>query len=207
MMQSTFRKLVDSARYFESILWDMWMNVDTSHRNVTIKEQLGKHGDSFGFETNAHHTVRNAIRLVRPTADDTVVVIGSAKGRAVCHFARLRVKKVIGIELSPELAAIAQKNAMKLRGRKAPISIRNVDAAVADFSEGTIFYMFNPFGEKTLHSVLSKIELCHRMDRKPLTIIYSYPKFSSVFDRFPYLEKKHDVTSFAGLRTVVYKTH
>ena len=94
-----------------------------------------------------------------------------------------------------------------MRGKKAPTRIINTDAVLADFSEGSVFYMFNPFGEKTLHSVLKKLELSHKKSRKKLTIIYVNPKFSSVFDYFPWLEKTHDTTSFAGLRTVIYKAN
>jgi hypothetical protein len=194
------------VRYLESIIWDKWMNVDTAHFDSYNKLMQGLKGDSHPFQSCAHYTVRSAIKMVKPTPDDTVIILGCAKGRPVCHFARLKVKKVIGIEIIPELSKIAEMNASKLRGRKAPIEIKNIDAALADYSEGSIFYMPNPFGEKTLRSVLSKIELSHKKNRKPLTIIYVIPQFAKVFEDFPWLKKTQDVNRFTGLRTIIYKT-
>ena len=207
MTERIVEKVINIVRHCESVFWDRWMNVETSHSNTAIPGAQGMLGDSFGFQTNAHYTIRTAIRMVEPSSDDTIVVMGCGKGRALCHFARLRVKKVIGIEISPELSSIAERNMKRLRGKKTFTSIRNTDAALADLSEGSIFYMFNPFGDKTLQSVLKKIELSHKKSRKKLTIIYVNPKFSGVFDYFPWLEKTHDTTSFAGLRTVIYKAN
>ena len=205
--ENIVEKVIKIVRHCESVFWDRWMNVQTSHSNTAISRAEGMLGDSFEFQTNAHYTIRKAIKIVGPSQDDTIVVIGCGKGRALSHFARLRVNGVIGIEISPELSAIAEGNMRRLRGKKAPTRIINTDAVLADFSEGSVFYMFNPFGEKTLHSVLKKLELSHKKSRKKLTIIYVNPKFSSVFDYFPWLEKTHDTTSFAGLRTVIYKAN
>jgi len=204
-MHDVFKKLISPVRYLESILWDKWMNVETAHFDSYNKLTQGIKGDSHPFQNLAHSTVRRAIGLVRPKADDTVIVLGSAKGRPVFHFARQRVKKVIGIEIIPELAELAVKNAKRLRGRKAPIEIKNMDATLADYSEGSIIYIPNPFGEKTLRSVLEKIELSCKKDRKPLTIIYIIPQYAKVFNDFPWLEKTQDVTRFTGVRTIIYK--
>jgi hypothetical protein len=207
MSERIVEKVINIVRHCESVFWDRWMNVETSHSHNTISGVQGMLGDSFGFQTNAHYTIRKIIRIVKPSTDDIIVVMGCGKGRALSHFARLRVNGVIGIEISPELSAIAEGNMVRLRGKKAPTRIINTDAVVADLSEGSVFYMFNPFGEKTLHSVLKKLELSHKPNGKQLTIIYVNPKFSSVFNYFSWLEKTHDITSFAGLRTIIYKAN
>jgi len=113
---------------------------------------------------------------------------------------------VIGIEISPELSEMAEKNVRTLRGRKAPVEIKNLDAALADFSEGNIFYMNNPFGEKTLRSVLGKIELSHKKSKNPTTVIYVNPIFSKVFEDFPGFNKIKEARIFTNLRIVIYKT-
>jgi len=205
-MQSIIKNIEGSARYLESNLWDKWMNVETRHSDGLNKMTQGKKGDSLPFQTSAHYTIRKAIKLIQSKCDDTVIELGCGKGRAVCHFARLRLKKVIGIEISTELSEIAKKNARQLRGRRAPIEIRNMDVLSADFSEGSIFYMFNPFGEKTLRAVLSKIELSHKEIRKQATIVYINPLFSNIFNDFPWLEKTQDVRIYGSLRTMIYTT-
>ena len=192
-------------RSIESNLWDIWMNVDTAHSTDPVEVQ-GVHGDSFGFETNAHHTIRRAIRMVKPNHDDVVFVTGCAKGRAVCHFARLDVKKVVGVEISKPLAREAEINAARLRGRRAPIEILNADAATADYREGTVFFMSNPFGAKTLHSVLERIGESHIAKRKDVRVVYVIPRFQEVFTSFPWFKRAGDFKSLTGLRIALYKT-
>ena len=204
-MLHRFNRLFSILRLIESNLWDRWMNVETAHSTGSVDVQ-GVHGDSFGFQTNAHRTIRRAIRMVNPNHDDVVFVMGCAKGRAVCHFARLKVKKVVGIEISKTLSEIAEKNAARLRGKRAPIEILNVDAATAHYGEGTIFFMFNPFGEKTLRSVLEEIKGSHIAKRKDARIIYVNPRFSKVFQTFSWLTKTDDFNSLTGLRIALYET-
>jgi hypothetical protein len=65
--------------------------------------------------------------------------------------------KCIGVELLAPFCEIARRNAAGLRGRKAPIQIVCGDAATAELSEGTIYFMFNPFGADTLRDTLENI--------------------------------------------------
>jgi SAM-dependent methyltransferase len=197
-------QIVNGARRLESFLWDAWMRVDTAHTDDASVVQ-GAHHDSHEFQTNSHLTIRSVIRRVRPGAEDTVIVAGCAKGRALCHFARLKVRKVIGIEISSRLAGLARENVTRLRGRRAPVEILNADAALADFSEGTLIYMFNPFGEATLRHMLQNVERSRLTARKPLTIIYVNPRFAGVFAEFAWLEKQSETRRFTGLRAVVYQ--
>jgi len=178
------------------------MNVNT-RGSVYFKKSRGIHHDAFDFETSAHTTISKTIRLVRLFSYDVVFVLGCGKGRAVCHFARQHIRKVVGIEISEELCQIARVNAKVLRGRKADIEIWNTDAALADFNEGTIFFMFNPFGEQTVRAVLQNIEKNHDLT-KPLTIIYARPLYSNVFNEFPWLEVIYDYERVSGLRVMVY---
>ena len=140
-MQRCYDRILDKLHRLESYIWDWWMNVDTSHTTGSSRypDVKGLHGDAYGFETNAHCTIRKAIRLIQPRKDDVVIEVGCGKGRTVCHFSRLPIKKVIGIEISKELSEVAMLNTKRLRGRRAPIEIRNQDARSASYAEGTIF--------------------------------------------------------------------
>jgi SAM-dependent methyltransferase len=203
---NTVKKCLACARRLESLLGDLFMNVDTAHSPDDFRADVrGAHGDAHGFQTVAHSTVQRAARVVKPSPRDTVVVLGCGKGRVLCHFARLRVAKVICIEISPRLAKMAEDNASRLRGRKAPIEVRNADAAAADLSDASIVFMFNPFGESTLRDVLRHLEQSHKDLRRPLTIIYANPVFARVFGDFPWLKKTADMVRLTGFRTAVFE--
>ena len=68
-----------------------------------------------------------------------------------------RISRVVGIELDRPLCQIARQNADRMRGRHAPIDVRCEDASSADLSDGTIYYLYNPFGPETMRDVLGRI--------------------------------------------------
>src|SRR4029453_3693274 len=106
-------------------------------------------------------------------------------------FARTSVRKCIGIEFAPELAAKAQANAASLRGRRAPIEVRIGDAAACDYSDGTIFWLNNPFGAATLSAVMGRIGESLQASPRRIQIAYIYPFHKQVLASLPWLRCVH----------------
>ena len=196
--------ILDNIRALESRVGDFVMGVETGHSGSSVTDEALP-GDSHQFQTNSHFVIRRVIRSVRPEPSDTVVVLGCAKGRALCHFARVPVRKVVGIEISAQLAEVAKQNAGRLHKRKSPIEVRITDAAAADLSEASLIYMFNPFGENTLRRVLTKVASSHRETKKSLKIVYLNPMFSNVFLDFPFFKLTREIFSWTGLRINIYE--
>ena len=182
------------------------MNVQTG-RPLRFRERRGLNGDAFDFETNAHTTLVKVTQMVRLLPSDIVFVIGCGRGRAVCHFARRQVHKVIGIELDSSLCEDAHSNALSLRGRRACIEIRHGDAAVEDVGEGTVFFLFNPFGEQTLRDFLRNIESSHARSPERLVIVYANPRYAHVFQEFKWLTLSHEYRGLGGLHVEIHQGH
>lgn len=200
--------LIAWLRRMESSAWDKMLHINTDHRRQHTQVIQGIHLDSHAFETMSHHTIRKAIHLVNPGPEDTIFDIGCSLGRTVCHSARLPVRKVVGIEISKELAESAVLNGRTCKGRQAQIDIINCDASVADYAEGTVFFLFNPFGRRTLELVLERISISRNPENTTRTrIVYVNPKYIEVFDTFNWLRRIHDITSFAGCRIVVFESY
>jgi SAM-dependent methyltransferases related to tRNA (uracil-5-)-methyltransferase len=197
-------KSLDIVRALESRVGDFLMGVETGHSGSSAAPE-GLLADSHQFQTNSHLVIRRVIRFVQPEPSDTVIVLGCAKGRALCHFARVPVRKVVGIEISAPLAEIAKQNAGRLHKRKSPIDVRITDAAIADLSEASLIYMFNPFGENTLRRVLTRVASSHRETKKSLKIVYLNPRFSNVFVDFPFFKLTREIFSWTGLRINIYE--
>lgn len=202
---SIIKALLSFIRKLESMIGDLLMNVNTSG-SVYFYNERGVNNDAFDFETNAHSTIRKAIRLITLKKNDTVIVLGCGKGRTVCHFARQKVRKVIGIELDKTLSEIAEKNSKKLWGRRADIQIINGDAASVNMSDGTVFYLFNPFGKETLSAVLNNIKKTHYDISAPVIIVYVNPQFSDVFEEYSWLEISFEYKRVSGLKVIIYKS-
>ncbi len=203
-MTKMLDKLLQFVRSIESLAGDYWLHINSSSP-VYFEGKRGKNQDAFDFETISHGSIMRTIRMTKPGPNDVVYVLGCGKGRAACHFARCRVRKVVGVELSDSLADIARANAVTLKRPHAPIEIMCADATLVEIGDGTVIFMFNPFGEKTMRNVLGNVEKTHKANQKPLTIIYVNPVFAHVFDEARWLEKTFDYKRFTGQRTVIYR--
>jgi SAM-dependent methyltransferase len=130
--------------------------------------------------------------------EDTFFDIGCGLGRAVLMAARRPIRQAIGVEYDAQLAQRAQENGRRVRGRRAPIEIRNVDATVTDYSEGTIFCMYNPFGERTMLMTLEKIRQSLEIRPRAIRIAYVNPVFANLLDSQDWLRRRGE-RRFPGL--------
>jgi len=187
------------------VVGDLRLNIRTQGA-LNVGSARGRNQDAVGYDTITHAAIKKAIRLVRPRRDDVVYDLGCGKGRAVCHFARCRTRKVVGIELCEELCQVARANVRRMRKRRSPVEIRHVDAALADISDGTIYYMFHPFGQSTLLDVLENIKKTHDLANEKVTIIYTNAQHAEAFDRYSDFRIIHDYKRSNGQRVVIYRS-
>lgn len=145
--------------------------------------------DPIKYEPIDYILLRRILRDLRLQKDDVFIDIGCGAGRAPCVAARKRIRKAIGIEYDPSLANIAARNASSMSGRRADITILNEDAARADYSEGTVFFLYNPFGEQTLAAVVEKIRETTITPPRLVRIAYAHPKHAHVLERSGWLKQ------------------
>jgi predicted RNA methylase len=106
------------------------------------------------------------------TPDDVFIDIGCGAGRVIFFIAAQNLKKVIGVELNEELIDAARQNYRALKLRNSPVEIVCADAAVFNMDEGTIFFMYNPFGYKTLRKVVANIKKSIEASPRKIRIVY-----------------------------------
>jgi precorrin-6B methylase 2 len=143
--------------------------------------------DDAGYEPLSYRSIRRLRDALSPVPEDVLFDVGCGKGRIVCSFARHPIRRCVGIERVPAYAAAARCNAQRLRGRRAPIEIREGDAATADYTEATIILLFNPFGPDTMRRLIERIRCS--LDNKPrrLRIVYVNARFENVFEEAGWL--------------------
>jgi SAM-dependent methyltransferase len=179
------RHVLTLGRRLYTAAYERHYNIRTGFEKVRVVDE--RHSDSQPYEPTDYLLIQRFIGPLKLQPADVVFDIGCGMGRVLCVIARSKVKKCIGIELSAELASIAMQNTKRLRFRKAPIEIRVTDACSADYSEGTVFWMFNPFGASVMHLVLARIQ--QSVTRIPRTVRISYvnPVHENVFHRQTWL--------------------
>lgn len=110
---------------------------------------------------------------------------GCGMGRALL-FASTLPFKIIGVELSPTLAAAARRNLEKYyaRARKSSPewSVEVADARQFDIPpEASVFYFFNPFDAAVLGEVADRIVASFRRVPRRCLVIYVKPLHEAVF--------------------------
>lgn len=139
---------------------------------------------SYGYEGTDYRHARDILRFIKPSEDDVVYDIGSGYGRFVFYGALTTNAQFRGIELIKR----RHENAEKI---KKDFGIENAqfineNALNVDISDGTVFYMFNPFYPTAIeaqHSFEAKLqELARRKSIKIVAYAMSnkmeFPTFS-----------------------------
>ncbi len=163
------------------------------------RSERARHDDNFEYATVDYWNVRKVISILKPGPEDVFYDIGCGMGRIVCSMARKSVKKCVGIELLEPLCEKARANAAHLRGRKSPIEIICNDAASADVSDGTIYWLFNPFGESTLRETLANIRCSLRENPRRIRAVYYNSTCEQVFLGAGWLHKTREFRAPGGL--------
>jgi SAM-dependent methyltransferase len=114
----------------------------------------------------------------------TFIDVGSGKGRALLLAAEYPFHRVIGVELLPELNAVAEGNIRKLSGEKRPC--REVQSLCGDATqfifpaEPLVVFLFNPLPEAGLRKVIKNLEASLQDNPRPVFVIYAAPVFEEI---------------------------
>lgn len=135
-------------------------------------------GDRRPYVPSSWLVLPAALRHRPPHAEDVFLDVGSGKGRVVLQAARYPYRRVIGVELSPELTAVARANVELNRHRLKVRDIELVTADIVDYDipdDVTTVYAFSPLYDDPFRALVEK--LADLADRRgsPVTFIYSFP--------------------------------
>jgi SAM-dependent methyltransferase len=179
------------------------INIRTDHRFVAWHRGSclqSENSDAEPYETIDFFYLRKVIRTLDPRPDDVFYDVGCGMGRILCLVARKKVKRCVGVEIDPVLCEIARQNAARMYGRIAPIDVLCMDASRADFSDGTMYFFFNPFGPETLNKVIVNIENSLSEHPRKIRIVYYNALHEEVLHSCAFLNLYHAFHSLRGQR-------
>jgi len=166
---------------------DRWYGIETT---VLSGSHTPQFFDDTGYEPAKYAAIRTCLAGARLSDRDVFFDIGCGMGRVLCMAARYPLRKCIGVEYVPSLASIAERNLAHVRGRRAPAEVWVGDAGEFAYTEGTVFYLYNPFGEQTLRRFIERVHQSLLTRRRPIRIIYQSPYQSHVLDECGWLARK-----------------
>ena len=126
-------------------------------------------------------TMRSILKGLSPDLSDfTFVDFGSGMARVILVAAEFQLRRIIGVELSPELTRIAKKNINSYKNQKQQCF--DLSALCADATEfeipddNCVFYFFNPFGPSVMKQVAENIKRSHAARPRKMYVILYHPR-------------------------------
>lgn len=200
------------AKLLRLVFYNVWYHLRTSlHAWREGEDEIDEFDRIHGTETsrireigtlqigsdNARHAVRYEPtdadvfpRLLEGIDADlssfSFVDFGCGKGRILLLASNYPFREVIGVEFSPELAGVAERNVGIYRNAEQCCkAIRVVTGDAAEFAlpDGPLVcYFYNPFGEEVMRRVVANMEESLRRDPRDMYLIYLNPRHRSVID-------------------------
>lgn len=190
--------------------FDRKFDVDTLQasvpRDLRIQSSSQKHGCAYVPTPEA--LFRRMLQHVPVNYRDYVFIdIGAGKGLAILIASEFPFKRIIGIEYSEVLAAIAKQNICRYSNQMQ--QCRDIACLCCDATEFTlpneplILYMFNPFQGEVMNNVIKNIERSLEHHPRDLWIIYSTPWEHRKFNRSSKLRTVESNWDFCVYRRVL----
>lgn len=126
-----------------------------------------------------------------PFAEYVFVDLGSGKGRVLLLASEFPFRRIIGVELSESLHQTALRNFAAYRSRTQQCrALESVHCDAASFvppNEPTVLYLYNPFHEEILKSVLANLRRSLEEQPRSLILVYSNPIHKHLLDAADFL--------------------
>lgn len=152
-------------------------------------------GEQLDYHGTYYRIIKRFLQIVRPQEGSVVYDLGSGHGRVIFTGALTHPAATFkGIEYVGDRVRDCNELREKLGLEDAHFIQGNVRDKDVDFSDGDIFYMFNPFSESTLIEVMDKLSVVGRQKRILVaTWAMEYGAGKKVFENIPLLR---EITSF-----------
>jgi hypothetical protein len=176
--------------------WDF--HVDTTSATVGWSDRLLGHFNSPYQPTEPALFHEMLASLMHSSAkidfrEFTFIDIGSGKGRVLLMAADYPFRRILGVELLPELHRVAQENISKYKSDSQQcfaVETKNIDAVDFEFPfEPTVLYLFNPLPESGLARMITNLERSPREHPRQVFVLYHNPLLERVLTRSAFFKK------------------
>ena len=124
--------------------------------DVVPRETRKRSPDMVFFQPTPATIVLELIKKSNITQDDVFYDLGSGLGQVPILVNLLTGAKTKGVEFEPVYCDYARQCARSLR--LGSVEFVNLDARDADYSDGTVFFMYTPFTGEMLQEVLDRLK-------------------------------------------------
>ena len=181
--------------------FDLQYGVDTSGLIWGEHLRSGERNDRwntayYGIAPSVFHAA--IARLPIDFREFAFIDIGSGKGRAVMLATQYPFAEISGVELAPELHAIAEANLRIFLGARdiqPRVQLECMDAVKFALPERPlVLFFYHPFCRPVLKRVLRNLGVSLRARPRPAYVIYINPELRELLDHASFLEKISEET-------------
>jgi SAM-dependent methyltransferase len=176
--------------------FDLKYHVDTGGFHSLNNLQVGNANWEYGFPYDPvePERFRHALQSVPfDPADYVFIDFGSGKGRALFLAAAYPFQRIIGVEFSPQLHQIAEKN---IRSYENPAQqCRALESVCADAATyplppvPAVLFFFNPFDAAVMAPVIENVRKSYEAVPRRLIVLYTAPVYESLWDNAGFVQK------------------
>lgn len=167
-----------ARRYIEYVLFDRPAGIETA--KVVHLDELGLDAKNRqDYHPTPWPLLKRALSQQDIADDDVFVDFGCGKGRVIVHAAMYPFRRVIGVEISADLAQIARDNIERARSKLKCQDVHVVTADVLNYEvpdDVTVVFFFDPFHGEIFSAVVNKLLASLRRRSRELTILYMDPE-------------------------------
>ncbi|HET8902195.1 MAG TPA: class I SAM-dependent methyltransferase [Holophagaceae bacterium] len=162
ILRNPARAARSGLKYISEFLMDRRIGVSTFRRDFAAPASAS--GDSRPCQPAPYSTLVAVAGHIQDHGFplDSFVDVGCGTGRPLAYLSRLGFKRMVGIEINPDVAERARRNLGRIKKawkRAESLEVLTADVLSADFDfTGSIVYLANPFGRATMLAFSRKLK-------------------------------------------------
>jgi SAM-dependent methyltransferase len=183
------RAMQGAVSAIEDSLFDFRLGLQTSEMvhvaDLDISDENKIHSSPYRPTRIRYFHKLMALHLL-PT-DFIFVDVGCGKGRIVIAAARHGFRRIVGIEISPQLVAMARRNVDRFRsrtGNAAEIDIQCANVLEVELPhDNQVLYLYRPFDRHVMTQFIDELRESIRLAPRDVWLIVNEVSYRDVFER------------------------
>jgi SAM-dependent methyltransferase len=168
------------------IEFDLYYGTDTTRRvdmdSLEFESENKVH--AVLYQATKTRPLRKLMRRLNVPKNGTFVDLGSGKGRTLLVAMQLGFEKIIGVEFSPELCAVARKN-IEIFSSHSHSRVEIVESDVSKYQfdpHSNVFFMYNPFDKVVMDRMIENLRNSLLQSPRQIWLIYNTPLCAELLD-------------------------
>jgi SAM-dependent methyltransferase len=169
---------------YGDVQYDWDYRVNTTSATVSWRNRLlgMLHSPYQPTDSSLFHEMMDSLNI--DFREFTFIDLGSGKGRVLLMAADYPFRRIVGIELLPELHRVAEENLSRYKSdSQRCFALESICSDARNFAfphEPTVLYLFNPLPEEGLVQVIANLDRSLREQPRPLYVLYHNPLLDHV---------------------------